>query len=103
MRRLKRAEQVTFRRVLYPLALLLSPKIVRLSVCLHIKEIVLVATKPQREACALPKRLEECLALFWRMVESVILSEVVGKSCKAAFTEIEHLRIVWSESILLFL
>lgn len=103
MRRLKWAEQIPLCRVLDALALLLGPEVVGLTICLHIKEIILVATQPQRKACLLPEGLEELFPLFWRVIEGVMLRKVVSESCKAALAKIKHLRVIWSESILLLL
>jgi hypothetical protein len=103
MRRLKRAEQVTLRWVLDPLALLLSPEVIGLTVRLHIEKIVLVATEPQREASTLPKRLEKFFSLLWRVIECIVLGKVVGETGKAAFTELKHLLVVGSKAVLLFL
>ena len=45
-----------------------------LTVGLHIREIILVASEPQTEASLLPELLKVCLALFWSVIELRVMS-----------------------------
>lgn len=87
--------------VLDTLRLLLAPEVVCLVIGLVNKQIILIAAKPQSEACLLPKLLKECLTLFWILVEGILLIQVVVEPGETSLAHGMNLRVEGLESVLL--
>ncbi len=83
---LQRGKDVSFGRIFDSGSCFSSPEIISLAIRLQVEQHIFGNIKPDPETPSLPKLLEKLFSLLRRVVKSILLGEIEGKS-----SEVLHL------------
>lgn len=100
-RRLERAEELSFARVVHPGAYLLGPEVVHVPVGFHVVEVVFVVAKPEGKPTAAPQLFVEGLPFPGGHVEHVLLREIEVIASEVLLPQSEQLRVERFQPVLL--